>query len=97
MRPFHPAFILEALVKIVPYIWVTLATMAGTVLFGDRPKVKTYAAKWWDSDEGCHMLLYYPDRLERYIAPGKQMADMRTEESGKIILRCWLQTDFLWP
>ena len=34
MRPFHPAFILEALVKIVPYIWVTLATMAGTVLFG---------------------------------------------------------------
>ena len=34
MRPFHPAFILEALVKIAPYIWVTLATMAGTVLFG---------------------------------------------------------------
>ena len=48
----------------------------------DRPKVKTYAAKWWDSDEGCRMLLYYPDRLERYIAPGKQMADMRAEESG---------------
>lgn len=48
----------------------------------DRPKVKTYAAKWWDADDGCHMLLYYPDRLERYIAPGKKMADMRAEESG---------------
>jgi hypothetical protein len=52
----------------------------------DRPKVKTYAAKWWDSDDGCHMLLYYPDRLERYIAPGKKMSEMRAEESGSFVL-----------
>ena len=48
----------------------------------DRPKIKTYAAKWWDSDDGCHLLLYYPDRLERYIAPGKKMADLRMEDSA---------------
>lgn len=34
MRPFHPEFILTALGQICPYIWVTLATMAGTVFFG---------------------------------------------------------------
>lgn len=34
MRPFHPSFIFTALWKIVPYVWVTLATMAGTVFFG---------------------------------------------------------------
>lgn len=48
----------------------------------DRPKIKTYAAKWWDSDDGCHLLLYYPDRLERYIAPGKKMSDLRKEDSA---------------
>ena len=45
----------------------------------DRPKIKTYAAKWWDADDGCHLLLYYPDRLERYLAPGKKMSELRTE------------------
>ncbi len=34
MRPFHPAFIFTALVKILPYIGVTLLTMLGTVVFG---------------------------------------------------------------
>ncbi|MCC8168220.1 MAG: amino acid ABC transporter permease [Clostridiales bacterium] len=34
MRPFHPQFILTALSQILPYIWVTLATMAATVFFG---------------------------------------------------------------
>lgn len=34
MRPFHPEFILTALWQIIPYIWVTLATMIGTVFFG---------------------------------------------------------------
>ena len=59
----------------------------------DRPKIKTYAAKWWDAEDGCHMLLYYPDRLERYIAPGKQMSDMRAEESGSFVL----ETDGISP
>ena len=45
----------------------------------DRPKIKTYAAKWWDADDGCHLLLYYPDRLERYLSPGKKMSELRTE------------------
>ncbi|ETP73043.1 amine acid ABC transporter, permease protein, 3-TM region, His/Glu/Gln/Arg/opine family [Lachnospiraceae bacterium JC7] len=34
MRPFHPLYIIEAFTKIVPFIPVTLATMAGTVLIG---------------------------------------------------------------
>ena len=42
----------------------------------DHPREKTYAAKWWDADDGCHIMLYYPDRLERYIAQGKKMADL---------------------
>ena len=48
----------------------------------DRPKIKTYAAKWWNSDDGCHMLLYYPDRLERYLAPGKAMSELRVEDGA---------------
>ena len=47
----------------------------------DRPKVKTFAAKWWDADDGCHLLLYYPDRLERYIAPAKKMSELRAEDA----------------
>ena len=34
MRPFHPAYIWTAFVKIIPYIPVTLGVMALTVLFG---------------------------------------------------------------
>lgn len=34
MRPFHPTYIFTALQQIVPYIWVTLAIMVGTVFFG---------------------------------------------------------------
>lgn len=49
----------------------------------DRPKVKTYAAKWWDSDDGCHILLYYPDRLERYLAAGKKMSELRAVDGVK--------------
>lgn len=45
----------------------------------DHPKRKTYAAKWWDAEDGCHMVLYYPDRLERYIAIGQTMAELPTE------------------
>lgn len=48
----------------------------------DRPKVKTYAAKWWDSDDGCHLLLYYPDRLERYLAAGKTMSELRAQDGA---------------
>ena len=48
----------------------------------DRPKIKTYAAKWWDSDDGCHLLLYYPDRLERYLAPAKKMSELRAEDAA---------------
>ncbi len=34
----------------------------------DRPKVKRYAAKWYDSPAGARMVLYYPDRIEYYSA-----------------------------
>ena len=40
----------------------------------DHPRVKSFAAKWWDSDDGCRMVLYYPDRLEHYLAAGRTMA-----------------------
>lgn len=42
----------------------------------DHPKVKTFAAKWWDADDGAHMVLYYPDRLEKYIARGRKFAEI---------------------
>lgn len=34
MRPFHPAYILEVLPQLLPYLPVTFAIMAGTILFG---------------------------------------------------------------
>lgn len=34
MRPFHPAYILEVLPQLLPYLWVTAAITAETVLFG---------------------------------------------------------------
>jgi hypothetical protein len=32
----------------------------------ERPRVKAWAAKWWPTDDGWRMTLYYPDRLEYY-------------------------------
>lgn len=39
---------------------------------GDQPTKKAFAAKLWvgDADGKARMVLYYPDRLERYIASG---------------------------
>jgi len=34
MRPFHPLYIIEAFWKILPYLWVTVAIVFGTVFFG---------------------------------------------------------------
>lgn len=34
MRPFHPEYIITAFVQVIPYLWVTFATMLGTVFFG---------------------------------------------------------------
>lgn len=39
----------------------------------ERPKVKKFAAKWWSDGEAYRMTLYYPDRLEYYIARSKDM------------------------
>lgn len=36
-----------------------------------RPKVKKFAAKWWESDGAWFMTLYYPDHLEYYRANKK--------------------------
>ena len=49
----------------------------------DHPREKSFAAKWWDADDGCHMVLYYADRLERYIAPRKKMADLREDDNAR--------------
>ena len=48
----------------------------------DHPRIKTFAAKWWDADDGCHMVLYYPDRLEKYIARGRQMVEIDDNAGG---------------
>lgn len=34
MRQFHTQYIWTAFIDLVPYLWVTLAMMAGTVFFG---------------------------------------------------------------
>lgn len=34
MRPFHPGYIWTAFLDLIPYLWVTLAMMVGTVFFG---------------------------------------------------------------
>ncbi len=34
MHPFHPGYIITALLKIVPYVGITLLMMLGTVIFG---------------------------------------------------------------
>ena len=35
----------------------------------DNPKQKEFAAKWWVSDNGKnYMVLYYPDRIEKYVS-----------------------------
>lgn len=34
MRPFHAEYIWTALLNLIPYLWVTLAMMVGTVVFG---------------------------------------------------------------
>lgn len=57
----------------------------------DRPKVKSFAAKWWDAEDGCHMLLYYSDRLERFIAAGKKMSEIPAENAGAAFR--FMQTD----
>lgn len=45
MRPFHPEFIFTALRQILPYLWVTIATMAGTVFFGSLAGILLARAK----------------------------------------------------
>lgn len=37
----------------------------------ERPKVKRYAAKWWNDDKGWYLNLYYPDKIEKYYANSK--------------------------
>ena len=34
MRPFNPQFILEVIPNLLPFLWVTLAVVAGTIFFG---------------------------------------------------------------
>ncbi len=45
MRPFHPSYIITALGQIIPFLWVTLATMAGTVFFGSLAGLMLARAK----------------------------------------------------
>ena len=48
----------------------------------DHPRIKTFAAKWWDSDDGCRMVLYYPDRVEKYLARAHTMAELSAQSGA---------------
>ena len=37
----------------------------------DNPRRKAWAAKWWQSDGGTRLNLYYPDRIEHYVSQRK--------------------------
>lgn len=45
MRPFHPSYILEALIQLLPFLWVTIAMVVGTVFFGGAVGLLLAAAK----------------------------------------------------
>lgn len=45
MRPFHPSYIPEVLIQLLPYLWVTVAMVIGTVFFGGAAGILLAAAK----------------------------------------------------
>ena len=45
MRPFHPAYILEVLPQLIPYLLVTAEMVLGTVFFGSLFGLLLAAAK----------------------------------------------------
>ena len=55
----------------------------------ERPKVKQFAAKWWveEDTKTTHMTLYYPNRLEYYVAntknPTKYQAFKKEKDDGE--------------
>ncbi len=56
----------------------------------ENPRIKKFAAKWWIDDRGYRRLvLYYPDRLERFVSQGKaktvrnHSAFMPSDEDGR--------------
>ena len=42
----------------------------------ERPRENRFAAKWWDSDDGARLTLYYPDRLF-YFGSSKARKEIR--------------------
>lgn len=53
-----------------------------------KPKVKEFACKWWEDAGGekTHLMLYYPDRLEHYIAAtkmSKASSSSKFEQEGE--------------
>ena len=45
MRPFHPSYIPEVFIQLLPYLWVTVAMVIGTVFFGGAAGLLLAAAK----------------------------------------------------
>ncbi|MBQ7775966.1 MAG: amino acid ABC transporter permease [Lachnospiraceae bacterium] len=45
MRQFHPSYILEILIQLLPFLWVTVAMVIGTVFFGGAVGMILAAAK----------------------------------------------------
>ncbi|MBQ9119488.1 MAG: amino acid ABC transporter permease [Lachnospiraceae bacterium] len=45
MRSFHPSYILEVLIQLLPFLWVTVAMVIGTVFFGGAVGILLAAAK----------------------------------------------------
>lgn len=44
----------------------------------DNPKVKKFAAKIWRDEGKTHLVLYYPDRMEKYIANKKDISEAKS-------------------
>jgi len=56
----------------------------------ERPHEMEYAAKWWiQTDEKARLNLYYQDRIEYYITPGKAERTTISEKSFQALRRPW--------
>lgn len=74
MRPFHPSYIFTAFLKIVPYIWVTLAVMLATVFFAGliglllaRAKIKRHPVSLAVADAYIYIARCIPSIVMLFI------------------------------
>jgi hypothetical protein len=56
-------------------VWFNDPRLCHMFYRADNPKAKEFAAKWWKDEAagGYRMDLYYPERIEHYLAKGKNL------------------------